>query len=260
LPTTPIASAATKAAAWVAEQRCAGLVGDEGEHRCRTHHERVSRPSAEREREREPGRDRDQQLPATERRLRGDLADRAEPVHGDRPTDLDAEDETEKLDERARRVGDAGLEMLGRELSHPDRERHAWEDRHECGKRDEIGRRVEAELRKRRRAEAGSDPRDRGPSLARRARSAARLLRVLVDRRGAEQRQPKSRHALQEPLELRLITDATDQDRLPPLACESHALECIARTVAELTFDRESVHPICHASSIARNVPRAGET
>ena len=36
--------------------------------------------------------------------------------------DRDAEREPEELDECARRVGDTGLEVLGRQLSHPDRE------------------------------------------------------------------------------------------------------------------------------------------
>jgi hypothetical protein len=53
--------------------------------------------------------------------------------------------------------------------------------------------------------------------------TSARL--VLVYRRRVAQRQPEIRYALQEPLELRLVTDATDQYRLPFFTRESHAFE-----------------------------------
>ena len=51
-------------------------------------------------------------------------SDVAEPADGDRAADADTEHEAEQLDERARGVRDAGLQVLGRELTHPDRERH----------------------------------------------------------------------------------------------------------------------------------------
>ena len=93
--------------------------------------------------------------------LRGYLVDRAEPVDGDRAADLDTEHEAEQLHERARRVRDARLQVLGRQLAHADRERHAREERHERGQGDEVRRCVEAELGEHRRAEAGSDGGDR---------------------------------------------------------------------------------------------------
>ena len=54
---------------------------------------------------------------------------RAAPVGRSRVlADLDSEDEPEELDERAGRIRDTGLEMLGRELSQPDRRRHPGEE------------------------------------------------------------------------------------------------------------------------------------
>ena len=77
-------------------------------------------------------------MPAERRVGRDLLTHRPEPVDGDRAADPDAEDETEELDERARRVRDAGLQVLARELPHPDRQPHAREERDERGERDEI--------------------------------------------------------------------------------------------------------------------------
>ena len=75
-----------------------------------------------------------------------DVGRRPEPARRDRAADADAEDEAEQLDERAGRVRDARLEVLGRQLAHADRERHPGQEGDEGGERDDVGRRVEPEL------------------------------------------------------------------------------------------------------------------
>ena len=90
-------------------------------------------------RERDPRRDGGEQLQGVERRVGHDLRRCAEPALRDRPADADAEDEAEELDEGARGVRDAGLEVLRRELAHPHRERHAGQEGHEGRERDDVG-------------------------------------------------------------------------------------------------------------------------
>ena len=112
-PTTPTVSVATKTAACSAENRGPELVRAEREDRCTGHEERISGASPQREREGEPGRDCGQELDADEDVLRGGRGvDHPEPARRDRSADPDAEGEPEELDERARGVRDAGLEVL----------------------------------------------------------------------------------------------------------------------------------------------------
>ena len=120
------------------EERGARLVGHEREHGRGAHDIRIRVARPQGEREREPGRDGRDEMPGAEHRIRRDLSDRPEPVERDRAADLDAEDEPEELDERARGVRDAGLEVLARELPHPDRQRHPGEEGDERRERHEI--------------------------------------------------------------------------------------------------------------------------
>ena len=156
-----MASAAKKTDALSPNSCRAHLVRSEGENGRRTHRVRIPEARAKREREGEPRGDGGEQVPAREGGIGGNLTDRAEPVHGDGPAYLDAEHEAEKLDERARRVRDAGLQVLGRQLAHADREGHPRKERHECRQRDEVRRDAEPQLRKGVGAEAGRHRRDR---------------------------------------------------------------------------------------------------
>ena len=122
----------------LSEERRPGLVGHESEHSGSAHDVCIRVTGSQSEREREPGGDRGEQMPGVERWVRRDLTDRPEPVECDRTADFDSEDEPEELDERARGVRNARLEMLARELSHPDRQRHPGEEGDECGECHEI--------------------------------------------------------------------------------------------------------------------------
>ena len=138
----PIASAATKTPAAAPNSARPDGVRDDRDHRRRAHDRCRPRLRAQRDRERQARGDRGEDVRPAERRVRHALRRRAEPARGDRAADADAEDEPEKLDERHRRVCDARLQVLGRELAHADRERHSGQQRHEGGERHDVRRRV----------------------------------------------------------------------------------------------------------------------
>ena len=98
----------------VSEQPRSDLVPGDGEARGGAHHERVGGAGSQGDGERER---REERRRAASPSQAGDGAgpDLAEPVGGDRLADRDAGREPEELDECARRVGDTGLEVLGRQ-------------------------------------------------------------------------------------------------------------------------------------------------
>ena len=91
--------------------------------------------------------------------VRESLLWKAEPAHSDGAADADSEYEAQQLNEGHRRIRHPGLQMLRRELAHPDRQRHPRQERHERCERDDIGRCPEPEIGDDGGAEARSDRR-----------------------------------------------------------------------------------------------------
>src|SRR5438034_6482253 len=78
------------------------------------------------------------------------------------------------------------------------------------------------------------------------------VVLCFVHRRRAEQCQAEVGHALENALELGLVTHAAEQNGRPILARESHAFECTTRAIAELSLESDPVLPTGHHVRIAR--------
>ena len=216
-----------------ADELRAGRVCAEGEDGRGAHHPRVTELRAQREREREAGRDGREQVPAREGGLVRGRVRQAEPARRDRAPDLDAEDEPDQLDESVRRVRDARLEVLARQLSHADRQSHARQEGHQRCKRHDAGRRVQAELHSRgceeARGDGGDGRRDRLGSCPAVAGSATPPTMSPTTAAAAASRQPPPRTGVRAAPAIPYAASSSGQGRSS--GCDLISASCLSASL-----------------------------
>ena len=79
--------------------------------------------------------------------------------------------------------------------------------------------------------------------------------RWAVDRHDAENGEPEIREALQQTMQLRLITYDTHEDGVSVVASQAHAREQTSKLVAQLAFGLEPIGPGAHHRTLTHALP-----
>ena len=79
--------------------------------------------------------------------------------------------------------------------------------------------------------------------------------RGAVDRHDAENGEPEIREALQQAMQLRLITYDTHEDGVSVVSPQAHAREQTSNLVAQLAFGLEPIGPGAHHRTLTHALP-----